>query len=88
MSYSRWLDTDWYTYWQSSDAKRKEDELLSVWYSIEDYNTFTYIEIEEIVADRELFKKINGYNDEEDYEFLKGIFKQFLQDVRTEYSQS
>ena len=85
MSYSRWLDSDWYTYWCTSDAKRKEDELLSIWYSIEDYNTFTYIEIEEMVGDRELFKKINGYNDGEDYEFLKGIFEQFLEDVQDDY---
>ena len=33
MAYLRWLGSNWYVFWHSSDAKSKDEEILAVWYA-------------------------------------------------------
>ena len=49
MSYYRWSNSNWYAFWMSSDAERKEDEQLALWYSMEMQPTFSYQDLEGIV---------------------------------------
>ena len=49
MSYYRWSNSNWYAFWMSSDADRKEDEQLALWYSMETQPTFSYQDLEGIV---------------------------------------
>lgn len=46
MSYSRWSDSNWYTFWntRSPDAT-KDEQVLSLWYAGEDLTDFTYKEL-------------------------------------------
>ena len=49
MAYYRWVNSNWYCFWMSSEAKRKEDELLALWYNMEIQPTFTYEQLTDIV---------------------------------------
>lgn len=30
MSYSRWTNSTWYTYWASSDSKKRDDQIFEI----------------------------------------------------------
>ena len=49
MSYYRWSNSNWYIFWMSSQAERKEDELLAMWWNMEDQPTFTYEQLTNVV---------------------------------------
>ena len=49
MAYYRWSSSNWYCFWMSSEAKRKEDELLALWYNMEIQPTFTYEQLLDVV---------------------------------------
>ena len=49
MSYYRWSNSNWYIFWMSSQAERKEDELLAMWWNMEDQPTFTYEQLVDVV---------------------------------------
>lgn len=66
MSYYRWSNSNWYIFWMSSQAERKEDELLALWWSMEHQPTFTYEQLENVV-DLETTKSFLYQNFKEDY---------------------
>lgn len=46
MSYSRWSNSDWYSFWNNSPPDSvKDDQVLSLWYAGEDLTDFTYKEV-------------------------------------------
>ena len=49
MAYYRWSSSNWYIFWMSSEAERKEDELLVLWYDMETQPTFTYEQLIDVV---------------------------------------
>ena len=49
MAYYRWSSSNWYIFWMSSEAERKEDELLALWYDMETQPTFTYEQLIDVV---------------------------------------
>jgi len=49
MAYYRWSSSNWYIFWMSSEAERKEDELLALWYDMENQPTFTYEQLVNVV---------------------------------------
>ena len=69
MSYYRWSNSDWYIFWMSSQAERKEDELLAMWWNMEDQPTFTYEQLTNVV-DLETTKSFL-------YQNFKSDFKDF-----------
>ena len=42
MSYSRWSDSKWYTYWSTASGPLKEDQILCLWYSMDMCKDWTY----------------------------------------------
>jgi hypothetical protein len=84
MSYSRWSNSVWYTYWCSSDAKKREDEVFDVCGE----RSFTYQELtEDIDKCLELIKndKDKGSVTQEELDELKGYMLEFIEDVKKEY---
>ena len=66
MSYYRWSNSNWYAFWMSSEADRKEDEQLALWYNMETQPTFSYQDLEGIV-DLETTKSFLYRNFKEEY---------------------
>ena len=49
MAYYRWSTSNWYIFWMSSQAERKEDELLAMWFNMDVQPTFTYDQLISVV---------------------------------------
>ena len=89
MSYSRWICSDWYVFWHTSEAKRKEDELLALWHvSDERLPVFSYRDLRDINTAEDL-RRLLGLNiPVEDYEECLRYVKEWRQDVEKEYASS
>ena len=88
MSYSRWLNSKFYTYWCGSDAQHKEDELFNCHTTIERYYGFTYTECKELVKNIIKIKgRINEIEGDEDAIELQGYMKQFITSVDSQYEK-
>jgi len=86
MSYSRWIDSMFYTYWCVSDAKNKNDEVFICHTDIYKCYKFKYIECKRIVGDLTAIKgKINEIKGDEDAIELQGYIKEFVKSVDKEY---
>ena len=86
MSYSRWSIAFFYTYWFSSMAKRKEDELFACHVDLETQMMITYEECIRIVDSLILIKgKINQIENDEEATELQGYMKQFIESVDHRY---
>lgn len=55
MSYSRWGESNFYTFWSSSEANQKEDELFECMYSIDESVIIKYSDIINILKYPNLF---------------------------------
>jgi hypothetical protein len=62
MSYCRWSDSEWYIFWHCDSGPTKEEQNLSVWYSMDSLNQYTYQQIKTMLADG-TFATIPGYED-------------------------
>ena len=89
MSYSRWINSSFYTYWCSSKVYDKQDELFACHTSIDGQYMFTYTECKEFI---ETPKKINSKI--KDYELTEHMLielcmymDQFIHDVDLRYEQ-
>lgn len=88
MSYYRWSNSNWYIFWMSSQAERKEDELLAMWWNMEDQPTFTYEQLVDVV-DLETTKSFlyqnfkSDFNDFERRDFHEAFIaiQEFREDV-------
>jgi len=91
MSYSRWMNSQFYTYWCSSKAERKEDEIFMCHYSLfgeegeypPDSESWTWEELVEILNSG---IKIDHLSEEEMSE-LSSYMKQFVDDVNKKYGE-
>lgn len=50
MSYSRWGDSSWYVFWNTSSGSTIEAQVLSAWYSIDKCIDWTYTQVMELFA--------------------------------------
>ena len=48
MSYSRWSNSSWYTFWNASSGKTRETQVLSAWYSLDHCTDWTYEEVQRL----------------------------------------
>ena len=86
MSYSRWSNSSFYTYWCSSMAERKEYELFACHVDLETQMMITYEECIRIVDSLILIKgKINQIENDEEATELQGYIKNFIGDVNHKY---
>ena len=52
MSYSRWSYSVWYTFWNSaSSGESKDEQVLSLWYSLEKTIDWAYSDLVNITAE-------------------------------------
>ena len=83
MSYSRWSFSVWYTFWNGANSgKSKDEQILSLWYSIDKTIDWEYDDLLEVTA-----KDIQKcYNCEiEDAEEAMTYINRFIKDVDKEY---
>ena len=83
MSYSRWSNSTWYTFWSVSDAKRKEDEVLSLWADMSQTRDWIYEELVTWTVE-DVGKAYTGITLAEAEEAW-GYIQEFLADVDEEY---
>ena len=86
MAYSRWGYSDWYIFWHTSDAKKKEEEILAVWRAdVEELPVYSYAVVKDMLA-KDDFSDVLGYTPA-DHEFLRYIFQQWIRDVDEAYAK-
>ena len=89
MSYSRWINSNFYTYWCSSKVYDFKDELFAVHTDLEGQYMFTYSECKQFIEEPfELVSRITSTSlSDDDVKELTGYMKEFIHDVDLEYSQ-
>ena len=87
MSYSRWIDSKFYTYWASkNEVYDKEDEVFLVHHDLTSYRGFTYTECKGMIGDILKIKgKLNFIDNDLEAEELQGYMERFVADVDKEY---
>ena len=86
MSYSRWINSDFYTFWCGSRAKKRKDEIFMCMYSLVSQAELCYNEVQEIIENPELMReKITDDLDEDDIQELLSYMGQFIADVDQHY---
>jgi len=86
MSYSRWISSPFYTYWCSSKAKRKEEELFNCHVDLEIVVSLTYEDCRKVEDSLTSIKgKVNRINDDDEARELQGYIKEFIKDVDESY---
>ena len=87
MSYSRWIDSKFYTYWASkNEVYDKEDEVFLVHHDLIAYRGFTYSECKKMIGDILKIKgKLNFIDNDLEAEELQGYMERFVADVDKEY---
>jgi hypothetical protein len=102
MSYSRWGNSVFYTYWAISDSNERDGQIFDIC----GVKSYTYREIKEFGLDgiienlKEFICECNkpenkdkgenifvpGEYTDEEYEELKGYIREFMKDVEDEYN--
>jgi hypothetical protein len=85
MSYSRWSNSNWYSFWNTNSGETKESQVLSLWYcGADELRDYQYSELLEITP--KLLK--SEYDVEikksEIFEALRYIH-QFIEDVDEQF---
>ena len=83
MSYSRWSFSVWYSFWNaSSSGKKKNDQVLSLWFSMDKTIDWVYTDLLDVTA-KDIQRR---YNCEiEDAEEAMTYVNEFIKDVDKEY---
>jgi len=95
MSYSRWSNSVWYTFWCSTDSEEMDEQLFDVC----GICSFTYAELKQgldkcidkikgIIAEDNQSEPITFTSDkytEDEYDELKIYMKRFIKDIEEEY---
>lgn len=89
MSYSRWVNSDFYTYWCSSQVYNKEDELFALHCSLDTTHMFTYSECKIILNDGTLLaERVKDVQlSYDDVKELREYMNQFIYDVDLSYDK-
>lgn len=92
MSYSRWSNSSWYTFYRSDSGDTLGEQVFSAWYSLDKCIDWTYDELADLTRDRlkveDILTRIRfayGCNDDEATE-LYDYIQQFMSDARAECS--
>ena len=89
MSYSRWINSQFYTYWCSSKVYDKHDELFACHASLEGEHMFTYTECKEFIE--EPFELVSRVKDvsltDDDVKELTSYMSEFISDVDLSYER-
>ena len=89
MSYSRWINSSFYTYWCSSKVYDKQDELFACHASLDGQHMFTYTECKEFIE--EPFELVSRVKDvsltDDDVKELTSYMSEFISDVDLSYER-
>ncbi len=89
MSYSRWINSQFYTYWCSSKVYDKHDELFACHTSLDGQHMFTYTECKEFIE--EPFELVSRVKDvsltDDDVKELTSYMSEFISDVDLSYER-
>ena len=89
MSYSRWINSQFYTYWCSSKVYDKHDELFACHATLDGQHMFTYTECKEFIE--EPFKLVSRIKDvsltDNDVKEITGYMSEFISDVDLSYEK-
>ena len=88
MSYSRWIESDFYTFWCGSKAKKREDEQFCCMYSLDNSPMFGYNDVKEMIKDPNLmYEKIKKDLTEDQVFELLAYMMRFVADVDRHYEK-
>lgn len=85
MSYSRWIDSKFYTYWCSSKAERAEDEILVVHTELAVNRDYTYEDCVRMLQQPKFIFEVEGVEDNLDHIEMFRIMSSFVRDVSDHY---
>jgi hypothetical protein len=90
MSYSRWSNSSWYTFWNACSGDTRDTQVLSAWYSLDKTIDWTYAEAQDLFKNGilEAAKKLRLiYNcNEDEATELQEIFQIWMGNVRTQFA--
>ena len=88
MSYSRWINSEFYTFWSGSGASKKEEEQFCCMFSLDSAPHFSYNEVKDMIKNPDLMRyKITDDLYPEHIEELLRYMKAFVKDVDIKYEQ-
>ena len=88
MSYSRWINSEFYTFWSGSGASKKEDEQFCCMFSLDSSPHFCYSEVKDMIKNPDQMRhKITDDLYPEHIEELLRYMKAFVKDVDIKYEQ-
>ena len=88
MSYSRWINSEFYTFWSGSGASKKEDEQFCCMFSLDSSPHFCYSEVKDMIKNPDLMRhKITEDLLPKHIEELLEYMKKFVEDVDIHYEQ-
>jgi len=82
MSYSRWSNSTWYTFYNVSSGELREEQVLSLWYSIDTCYDWTYEDLLDVTS--EFLMREYTCTSEEASEAMEYI-ESFLKDVEKDF---
>lgn len=83
MSYSRWSWSVWYSFWNgSSSGKSKDEQVLSLWYSMDKTIDWMYSDLVDITAE-DIQRRYKC--DIEDAQEAMTYVNRFIKDVENEF---
>ena len=86
MSYSRWINSEFYTFWAGSKTRKKENEQFCCMFSLDSSPMFSYTEVKEMIKNPDLMRlKITDDLLPEHIEELLTYMGQFIADVDQHY---
>ena len=87
MSYSSWSYSVWYSFWSANGAETKEEQIMSLWYSLDKTIDWTYSELLNVTAEdiqRRYRCEIEDAQEAMDYvnRFIKDVDMEFKEVVK------
>lgn len=101
MSYSRWTDSDWYSFYNANSGPTRNEQVLSLWYAgSRKLNDWTYCKLTDITIDdivkeydctliqaEEALKYITNFKIDVDAQSDTELADSFRQYCRTEFGK-
>ena len=87
MSYSRWIGSEFYTYWYASSAKIRDEEIFMCHVDLDTIKEWTYLECKAFLKTPEkLTETMNSNLNSADNLELRSYFTKFIKDVDKHYT--
>jgi hypothetical protein len=84
MSYSRWSYSVWYSFWSANGAETKEEQIMSLWYSLDKTTDWTYSDLLNVAVE-DIHRHYSC--DIEDAQEAMTYINMFIKDVDMEFKE-